>query len=1392
MIGDRRDATARPEAATLIFAMNDNDSAAAPDTPERQLPPPTPIVGIGASAGGVDALSALFEALPGDTGLAYIVVLHLDPKHASFLTEILATNARMPVTPAQDGLAVEANHVYVITPNTTLTVSDGQMRVRPRSDETRLHLPVDALFASLAEALDSRSIGVLLSGTGSDGTLGAEAIKAKGGITFAQDQGTARFFGMPGSAVASGCVDYVLAPGDIAKELVRIARHPYLEDAPIEPSADEWKQLFRIVRGAYGVDFASYKRSTIRRRLLRRLALSRVDSIGDYLERLVRDTAELQALYQDLLIRVTSFFRDPETFDALAKEVFPSLVEGRSPTDTLRIWVPGCATGEEVYSIAIALHEFLGDAADTMQLQIFGTDVNPLAIERARAARYVQNIEVDIAPERLRRFFVRTDDHYEVAKRIRDACIFAVQNVGRDPPFSRLDLVSCRNLLIYLDVPLQKRVIQIFHYALNADGFLVLGPSETIGQGAELFQLTNQRQKIYQRIGGGQRLPVELVHGERGPAANIPGRRSDDGGELQTDRAQKEADQLLITRFAPAALLIDDRLCVVHFRGHVAPYLEQQPGTASLQLSKLVHPALLVELVAAIEETKAKGSSRRENLRVANSASGARVDIEVSALKGVAPGRYMLILFEPHRDAPAARGGPHPARRMLERLMSRATSPESADEAMREHADLQRQVDSMRSYLTSIIEANEAAQEELRSANEEVLSANEEFQSTNEELETAKEELQSANEELATTNEELSRRNDELAQVNEVLRRARDYSQAIVETVRIPLLLLNKDLRVRAANRAYCEHFRTRLELIQDVSLLDLDGGAWKDATLRSALLDAVAGEREVAGFRLRITLTQLGQRTLVVHARRLVADIETQPDLLLVSLEDVTEVEWSQRTTRQQAELLDQSHDAILVWELAGPIRYWNRGAQELYGWSAGEAIGKAPDALLRTQRSITYEELEKHLLDHGRWAGEEEQTTHDGRRIIVDAMYTLTRPDDDAPLVLETSRDITERKRAERLLREQDQRKDEFLAMLGHELRNPLAPITNALELLHEAKNTDEIARLHGMIERQVGVLSRIVDDLIDVARVTRGHIDLRLQNVDLRDIVGHAVESTRADFERQRQRVAVAQPDTPVVARVDPGRVEQVVVNLLSNASRYSPESAAVDVALSAVDSQALIRVRDEGIGIAPEDLAHIFEPFMQVARSANGKGLGIGLTLVKRIAELHHGSVEARSHGLGEGSEFIVRLPLGVRDSSTSPSGSDERTSAAIAADGAHGHRVLVLDDNEDSRESIAALIESWGCVVKTAADGNGAIAAASAFHPDVVLLDIGLPDVDGREVARRIRALPGLAHVFIIAMTGYGSEQDRQASRKAGIDRHMVKPVDLRALARMLERLPESR
>ncbi len=1360
----------------------------------------TPIVGIGASAGGIEALSALFEALPPDTGLAFVIVQHLDRTHASFLTEILANATRMKVSAAEDGKPVERNHLYVITPNTTLAIAGGRMTVKPRGDDSRVHLPVDVLFGSLAESIGKRAIGVVLSGTGSDGTLGLQAIKSKGGITFAQDDATAKFYGMPGSAIASGAVDYVLPPRDIARELERIARHPYLVDSDFEaatatqPTEIEWNRLFRLLRHGCNADFTNYKRSTLRRRLMRRLALKHFDTVSEYVDLLERDPAELSALYQDMLIRVTSFFRDPETFEGLASVVFPRLIEGRARNDPIRIWVPGCSTGEEVYSIAIALESFLGDAADTTPVQIFGTDINASAIERARAGRYVPNVALDIAPEWLDRFFIKLDDHFEVAKRIRDLCVFAVQNVGRDPPFSKLDLVSCRNLLIYLDASMQKRVLRVFHYALNPDCFLLLGPSETIGQGSDLFELIDIKHKIYRRLGMAARAPLDLVAHERVAIGRARGAKADETEMFDLARAQKEADQLLISRYAPAALLIDEHLNVLQFRGRTSPYLEHQPGAASLQLAKHVHPGLLVELANVIDEAKKGAPARRENVRMQVDGDERRVDIEVIPLKSPTETmRCLLVLFAPHDGEVRAAGRDPMPRSWLGHLLSVRRSPDrSIAELQHERDELKSEIDSTRAYLNSMIEAHEAAQEELRSANEEVLSANEEFQSTNEELETAKEELQSANEELATTNEELSTRNVELNQLNEILRRSRDYAQAIVETVRIPLLLLTRELRIRSANRAYYEHFNTTREQTENCLFFELANGAWKDAQLRSALLDVISNHGQVAGREFHVKLPRLGERTLVLDARRLVRESEAQSDLLLLSIDDVTERDRALRTTRQQAELLDQSHDAILVWELNGPIRYWNRGAQELYGWTAADATGKAPDALLKTQRTIAYEALEQALLHEGRWAGEQSHTTRDGRRIIVDAVYTLTRPDRGAPLILETNRDVTDRKHAEEALREQDRRKDEFLAMLGHELRNPLAPITNALHLLHAAPDPAEITRLHEMIERQVTLLTRIVDDLLDVARVTQGRIELRREAIDLRELIARGVESTRTQYESRRQKLIADLPEGRLVAVVDPARIEQLVVNLLSNASRYSADGTTIRVALGADDAEALIRVRDEGIGLAPDMLPRVFEPFMQVGRGASAReGLGIGLTLVQRIAALHGGSVEARSRGLGEGSEFVVRLPLGKPGHVAAPVATPD-----VAAPGKQPpagstavRRVLVVDDNADSRDSVAELVRSWGHDVAAAGDGASALSSAAAFKPEVVLLDIGLPDVDGYDVARRLRALPGLGRVFLVAMTGYGNERDRVASRNAGIDHHMVKPIDLRALERMLGRLP---
>jgi two-component system CheB/CheR fusion protein len=481
-------------------------------TPAPEPTLPFPIVGIGASAGGQEAVSKLLEHLPADPGIALVLVLHLDPRHESLLANILSRATKMPVCDAIDGMKVEINHLYVIQPNTSVVLTDGKLLVRPREIVRGQFLPIDQLFRSLAATQHSKAIGVVLSGGGSDGTLGLEEISAAEGITFAQDEHTARHDAMPRSAVASGCVDFVLPPEEIARELLRIARHPYAAQG--EVTAEEQRILdpvFHTLRTTTGVDFAHYKRTTIGRRIRRRMALRGIDRLDAYIRVLHDEPAEAQALYQDLLIRVTTFFRDPAAFQALQESVFPRLLQERSPEGPIRVWVAGCSTGEEAYSVAIALLEFLGESASTTPIKILATDINEVALDKARAGIYLENIEMDVSPERLRRFFVRVNNHYQISKMIRDLCVFSRHNLLRDPPFSRLDLITCRNVLIYLDLALQKRVMPIFHYALKPGGFLMLGTSESIGTFGDIFEPVNERQRIYVRKPtGGLKFPFDF------------------------------------------------------------------------------------------------------------------------------------------------------------------------------------------------------------------------------------------------------------------------------------------------------------------------------------------------------------------------------------------------------------------------------------------------------------------------------------------------------------------------------------------------------------------------------------------------------------------------------------------------------------------------------------------------------------------------------------------------------------------------------------------------------------------------------------------------------------------------------------------------------------------
>jgi two-component system CheB/CheR fusion protein len=757
------------------------------------------IVAIGASAGGIEALSDLMGYLPIDTGMAFVLVQHLDPKHSSMLTELLGRKTAMKVEEVSDGTQARPNHVYVIPPNATMSISHQTLHLGPREESHGLHMPVDHFMRALAEQKGNRAVGVILSGSGSDGTLGMAEIQAHGGVTFAQDGASAKYDGMPRSAAAAGYVDYVLPAKGIARELARIARHPYVarDAVPAEvevnpPAGSGMSTIFQVLRRHAGVDFTHYRQSTILRRIQRRMVVNKIDKLEEYIRYVQTSPGEIKALYQDMLISVTSFFRNPRVFEAMKATVFPAILKSLSQDRGIRIWTPGCASGEETYSVVIALLEFLGDKASQLPVQLFGTDVNEPSIIKARNGVYPENIQGDVSAERLRRFFTKVESGYRVSKSIRDMCIFAQHNVLNDPPFSQMHLICCRNLLIYVETAQQHRVISLFHYALRPGGFLVLGSSEGLGTATSLFVVEDRAHKIYSKKATAVRQLVSFSLSSHvglkdyGPL-RIPLKQPD--AIWNYTEAQKEFDRRLLSQFAPATVFVNEDLEIVHSRGNVDRFLKLASGRASLSLLKMVREGLQIELRNAISRAKKENAPvAKRNLHVKNgNGSGAPsteamrlVSFEVIPVSLASQKElYFMIIFQetPIESPP--------------KLASRSGRLGRESKVLAgQTAKLEQELAATKEYLQSVIETQEATNEELQSANEEILSSNEELQSTNEEMETAKEELQSANEELTTVNDELRNRNHEITHVNNDLLN-------LLSSIDIAVIMIGSDLTIR-------------------------------------------------------------------------------------------------------------------------------------------------------------------------------------------------------------------------------------------------------------------------------------------------------------------------------------------------------------------------------------------------------------------------------------------------------------------------------------------------------------------------------------------------------------------------------------------------------------------
>ena len=903
-----------------------------------------PVVGVGASAGGLEAFKQLLRAIPEKSGLAYILVQHLDPFHESILAEILQKVTNIPVSEITDNVKVVPDHIYIIPSNKILVATDGVLKLDQRPPKPQKNMPIDIFFSSLAEIHQEHAIGIVLSGTGMDGTQGLKAIKDNGGLTFAQELESAAYDGMPFSAISSNSVDFILTPDKIPEKLLELGRTiNSTANNPEYPDREKeniFKQIILLLRQQRGIDFTYYKQTTIRRRILRRMVMHKVNEIKEYLMLLKENKSEQDNLFQDLLIPVTSFFRDIQTFDNLCETTFPALIKNKSLTNPIRMWVAGCSTGQEAYSMAMCLCEYLGENLKNVKIQLFATDVSEIAVVKARSGNYLKREMEGVSEERIEAFFDKTDGSYQLKKTIREMCVFAPHNFLKDAPFARMDFISCRNVLIYMEPYLQKKAISTFHYALNDKGFLLLGKSETTGSASDLFVAVNKNDKLYSRKNSSRSLMSILP--ERVSRTIAPTEKNMKTKENKKEDFQKSADDLLLSKYSPAGVVVNDMLEIVQFRGSTGPYLEPSPGKPTFKVVEMARKGLSFELRNLLHKSKLSNQpATKENIPVDEAKRW--VTIEVIPLTHTIEPHY-LILFKDTVNTITKKSG-----------VQHLTGEQTSDEQLRIE-QLEKDIAQAHDDMRSITEDQEAANEELQSANEELLSGNEELQSVNEELETTKEEIQSTVEELIIVNQELYERNDQL-------NHARQYAESIVTTIHEPLIVLDTNLRVKSANKAFYKHFQLTEQETEGELLYVLGNGQWNILALRRKL----ENERKFENLEITHHFKDFGERILLLNANQMLkADSTVQ--LILLVIEDITEkrkMEISQKEFNEKLETLVEERTKSLM--IANTQLEHSNKNLEQFAYIASHDL-QEPLRKIQTFSSMLIDRFDNHIPEDGK----------------------------------------------------------------------------------------------------------------------------------------------------------------------------------------------------------------------------------------------------------------------------------------------------------------------------------------------------------------------------------------------------------------------------------------
>ena len=1447
------------------------------------------LVGIGASAGGLEAFTDLLRHLPATTGMAFVLVQHLDPHHQSILAELLAPKTQMRVLQVHHDTHIEPDCVYVIPPNSLMRVQDRKLVLESRPTIPDSFKPIDTFFQSLAEAYHFNAVGIVLSGTASDGTLGLKAIKAEGGITFAQNQ-TAKFDSMPRSAISAGVVDFILPPRRIAQELVAIStRTTHLGNLGVEPEADgsTMHRLLLLLRNSTGVDFTQYKQPTILRRLTRRMLLRKVEELETYLEILKKDPEEVKTLFDDLLINVTDFFRDPEVFETAKRVAFPAMVRDRKQPYTIRGWIPGCSTGEEVYSMVIALVEFIESEDLDCRIQMFGTDVSDTTIDRARAGVYSASAVANVSPDRLRRFFMRTDSGYQISRSIREMCIFSRHNVAKDPPLSRMDIISCRNLLIYFAPSLQRRIIATFGYALRPSGCLILGTSETLGNLSEYFTTLDEKHKIYSKKADLGHNVFRIPDGAEFPSVQPPFHEQRPAEATSVaGHLHRYVNQVVLSRYGPVGLMVDENLRISEYRGDVSEYLVSSDLEPDADLLSVLCEDLRAPVSTAIEQARrTEEPVAAENL-FGNPEHPALIAITVVPITLPGIPLHFLILLGRATEAPDLRAD----------IAPEEGKPGSTPVSLEvENARLKQELRSNREYLQSVIE-------ELRSANEEAQSSNEELQSTNEELQTSKEELQSSNEELNTINMEMQSRNTELKQINDdlinllgsmnvpivmtgsdlrirrftpiaertlrliatdvgrpiadlkprinvpdledILQRvldtlqpyeqevqdqegrsylmrvrpyrttdnhiegtvlqlldvtdlkrsleevkyARDYAEAIVNTIREPLVVLNKGLVIQIANRAFYEAFEQPQSSAAGKTLFEV-GSSWFDLpALRSLVEQLKQGADEVNDIEIDYQPRKGEARSRLVNATRF--RMPDQKELILVLFKDITERKRAAEARYHR--LFESARDGIAVADAdSGQVLEVNPFLEQLLGYSRDELVGRKlweTEALREVPRIRAAIE---QIRDQGQLRFDDlVLRTKDGRSLQME-MIANVYWEGKRRAIQFNMRDVGERRKFERELQE-TQRLESLGLLAGgvaHDFNNLLTGIMGSASLGLTETSADQPVRAR---------LRQILDAGERAASLTRqmlayaGKGPILTDRIDLGEFIRETAALLRTTVSRSVELRLDLAANLPVI-EADTGQIQQVLMNLVTNAAeaigREHPGRITIRTSVLEIDAKQAadlfqggesapgtyvqLEVTDTGKGIEEEIKRRIFDPFF----TTKYLGRGLGLAAVQGIVKGHHGAIRVYSTP-GAGTTFVLVFPASGR----ALSAPEERNETyAVPA----GSVALVIDEEEVIRAVARDVLSQRGMTVMSADDGRSGLEMFRDHRGtvSVVLLDLQMPTIRGQDVVRLLKEIN--PDVPVILSSGFDeNETQRRFGSLDGV-RFLQKPYTAERLARVV-------